>query len=428
MVASACVLGSRILKNLAEDGSARVEPFGWVQWPENDDFSEQLMRVMSSAQEGGSTVSECLGAATRIDPRDDESWYREWKKVADDNRKRGNKAFGDGHTRTAQGNWLRATNYYRTALRFLAAGDLRKAGVVEQMQRCGRNYVGNLTRPGEAVEIPWSGDHVLQGYFLPAAGPVHRAPVVICVGGTDYFKEEHLLGMPGYAHDRAMALLLVDLPGQGYGQSDRRLGGRGIEWAISSCVDFLIARDDIDQRRIAIFGLGVGASFATRAAALDQRFAAAVCDGGIWDLQERAFAIGRFGAGARSLSVGAMIKQYSADSIARRIKCPILVAQGQHDWLDAGDVAKFCNALKEQGVAIHSKRFAASPADIDNPALGQEDIFDWISNRLDDAGTTASSDDRPAQLTPASNVSRMDFGSRLNRRRPASKWPSPGAS
>ena len=383
------------------------------------------MRVMSAAEEGGSTVSECLGAARRIDPRDDESWYREWKKIADDNRKRGNLAFRDGHARTAQSNWLRATNYYRTALRFLAPGDLRNAGVVEQMQRCGRDYVANLTPAGEAVEIPWSGDDVLQGYFLPAAGPAHRAPVVICVGGTDYFKEEHLLGMPGHAHDRAMSLLIVDLPGQGYGQADRRLGGAGMEWAISSCVDFLISRDDVDQDRIAIFGVGIGASFATRAAALDHRFAAAVCDGGIWDLRERAFAIGRFGA-ARSASIGTTIRQYTAESIARRIKCPILVAHGQHDWLDAGDVARYCNALKAQGVAIQLKRFAASAADVDNSALGHEDIFDWIANRLDDAGTTAGSG--PARATPVSNISRIDFGSRLSRRRRASKSPSPGAS
>jgi dienelactone hydrolase len=397
-----------------------------VQWPENDDFSVQLIRVISAAQEGGSTISECLGAARSIDPRDDDSWYREWKKIADDNRKRGNLAFRDGHARTAQSNWLRATNYYRTALRFLAPDDVRKAGVVELMQRCGRSYVDHLTPAGEAVEIPWSGDDVLQGYFLPAAGLAHRAPVVICVGGTDYFKEEHLLGMPGYAHDRGMSLLIVDLPGQGYGDSDRSLGRGGIEWAISSCVDFLIAREDVDERKLAVFGLGIGASFATRAAALDHRFAAAVCDGGIWDLHERAFIIGRFGSGGRPQSIGATINRYSGDSIARRIKCPILVAQGQHDWLDAGDVAKFCNALRAQGVEIHLKRFAASPADIDNPAIGNEYIFDWISNRLDPTGTTPGP--RPAETIRVSNVSRVDFRSRLNRRRPASRSPSPGAS
>jgi dienelactone hydrolase len=411
---------------LAADGSPRAEPFGWVQWPENDDFSMQLMQVMSAAQEGGSTISECLGAATRIDPRDDESWYREWKKVADDNRKRGNLAFHNGHAKTAQSNWLRATNYYRTALQVLAPDDLRKAGVVEQMHRCARNYVDNLTPAGAAVEIPWSGDGVLQGYFLPAPWPAHRAPVVICIGGTDYCKEEHLLGMPRYAHDRGMSLLIVDLPGQGYGQSGHGLGRGAIEWAISDCVDFLIARDDVDERKLAIFGLGVGASFATRAAALDHRFAAAICDGGIWDLHERAFAIGRFGIGAYSTSIEANIKRYSRDSIARGIKCPILVAKGQHDWLEAGDVAKYCNALKGHGVEINVQGFAASSADIDDPALGNENIFDWISNCLSAGGTAACA--QPLQSAMASNVSRVNFRSPLNRRRPASKWPSPGAS
>jgi dienelactone hydrolase len=425
MAASLSVRGSGILKNLAEDGSPRCEPFGWVQWPENLDFSEQLVRVMSAAEEGGSTISECLGAAGCIDPRDDESWYREWKKIADDNRKRGNLVFHEGHVRTAQSHWLRATNYYRTALRFLAPGDPRMAGVVEQMQRCGRNYVVNLTPAGEAVEIPCCGDEVLQGYFLPAPASSGRAPVVICVGGTDYFKEEHLLGMPLYARDRAMSLLIVDLPGQGYHQSNRKLGRGGVEWAISSCVDFLIGRDDVDQGRIAILGLGIGASFATRAAALDHRFAAAVCDGGIWDLQERAFAIGRFGSGGRASSIGAAIRQFGTESIARRIKCPILVAQGQHDWLDAGSVANYCSALAGQGVAISLKRFAASSAALDNPALGHEDIFDWISNRLGDGGPAGR---RAPETVSASNVARVDFGSRLSRRRPASRSPSRGAS
>jgi hypothetical protein len=241
--------------------------------------------------------------------------------------------------------------------------------------------------------------------------------VVICVGGTDYCKEEHLHGMPRYAHERGMSLLIVDLPGQGYGQSDHRLGRYVVEWAISSCVDFLIAREDVDERKLALFGLGVGASFATRAAALDHRFAAAVCDGGIWDLHERAFTISRFGA--RSASIGATIRKYSKDSIARGIKCPILVAQGQHDWLEAGDIAKLCNALRGQGVEINVKSFSASKAEIDNPALGNEYIFDWISNRLDARGTAVCP--RPLQTMMASNVSRVNFRSRLNRQRPASK-------
>ena len=45
-----------------------------MQWPDNEDYSLQFMRVLGSAQEGGSTVSECFLAASRIVPGDDESW------------------------------------------------------------------------------------------------------------------------------------------------------------------------------------------------------------------------------------------------------------------------------------------------------------------------------------------------------------------
>ena len=57
------------------------DPRGWMQWPGNEDFSFQFMRVLGAAQDGGSTVSECLLAASGIDPNHEESWYRQWKKA-----------------------------------------------------------------------------------------------------------------------------------------------------------------------------------------------------------------------------------------------------------------------------------------------------------------------------------------------------------
>jgi hypothetical protein len=66
----------------------RFEAGGWVHWPDNEDDGLEFMRVLGSAQEGGSTVSECFLAATRIVPGDDESWHREWKALADANKER----------------------------------------------------------------------------------------------------------------------------------------------------------------------------------------------------------------------------------------------------------------------------------------------------------------------------------------------------
>ena len=114
----------------------RFEPGGWMQWPDNEDYSLQFMRVLGSAQEGGSTVSECFLAASRIVPGDDESWYRAWTTVADSNRARGDVALGAGHLHSALSNWLRASNYYRTSEIFLKLDDSRRADALERMRAC----------------------------------------------------------------------------------------------------------------------------------------------------------------------------------------------------------------------------------------------------------------------------------------------------
>ncbi|MEH2479775.1 dienelactone hydrolase [Nitrobacteraceae bacterium AZCC 2146] len=370
----------------------RTAPFydsrGWMQWPGNENYSFQFMRVLGAAQEGGSTVSECLLAASGIDPACEESWYQQWKKAADLNKARGDIALARGHVKTALSNWLRAANYYSTAQAFMKVCDVRRDTALTQMLACSQLYLRHVTPVGEVVEIAWSDDKTLQGYFLPAPGRSRRAPVVVCIGAPDQYKEEHLYRMPRYAHERGLSLLLVDLPGQGYRRTANHAFGRyDIETAISNWVDYLVDRSDVDPRKIAIFGDGLGASFATRGAAFDDRFAAAVCDAGIWDLHERAFLATRLSGGTATADFADDIDKLCRSSIARNIRCPMLVALGEHDWLDAGHVTQCCDALIAGGQEIELKIFsasetAASHAQLDNPTIGNEFIFDWIADRL----------------------------------------------
>jgi len=363
------------------------DPRGWMQWPGNEDFSFQFMRVLGAAQDGGSTVSECLLAASGIDPNHEESWYRQWKKAADVNKARGDIAAARRHVKTALSNWLRAANYYRTAQVFMASGQPRQRAAISQMIACSQLYLKHTTPAGEVIEIAGAGDRSLQGYFLPAPGRARR-PVVICVGAPDHFKEEHLYRMPRYAHERGLSLLLVDLPGQGHGHHQGRSFGRyDLETEISNWTDWLVDRGDVDPRRIAIFGDGLGASFATRGAAFDDRLAAAVCDAGIWELHERAFLAARLSGGAASANFAGDIEKLCRSSVARTIKCPILVALGEHDWLDVRHVTRCCEALVADGLDIDLKIFsaaetAASHGQFDNPTIGNEFIFDWIADRL----------------------------------------------
>src|ERR1700757_2931600 len=105
----------------------------WVNWPDGEDLSTEFMRLLGAAQEGGSTVSECFRTASRIVPKDDDCWHREWKKTADASNKRGNAAFKCGNLLTAQSNWLRAVNYYQAAAFRLDFADKRQQAALRSM-------------------------------------------------------------------------------------------------------------------------------------------------------------------------------------------------------------------------------------------------------------------------------------------------------
>lgn len=365
----------------------RFEPGGWMHWPDNEDYSLQFMRVLGSAQEGGSTISECFLTANRIVAGDDESWYRAWKAVAETNKARGDHAQAAGNIHSALSNWLRASNYHRTSEVFLKLDDSRRAEALDQMRASSYLAVTHQPSGGELVRIPCFGDGFVEAYFLRAPGAGLRTPAVVCVGGPEHFKDEHLHTLLRQAHARGLSLLLADLPGQGGAPKIKGMVRYEVETAIGCCVDYLIARGDIDERRIAILGDGLGAAFASRAAGLDDRFAAAVCDAGIWDMHQRVSATQWMSGNGGKDTIGDEIRRMHRHGGVTSIKCPILMTFGEHDWLDLRHADALCGALKDEGVDVTLKVFsaaetAAAHGQSDNPTIGNEFIFDWISARL----------------------------------------------
>jgi len=356
-----------------------VNPPSWARWPEREDLSTEFTRLIGAAQEGGSAVAECLVTASRIDFSDDDSWYREWKKIADANRIRGNAALHNGHILTARSNWLRAVNYYQAAAFPFDRADGDHQAAIENMRRCAVNCLRHGNPPGEVVEIPWLSGYPLEGYFLPASGGSESAPAVICIGEPGHRKEEYLYKVARYASDRGMSLLAVDLLGAGSGEAFEEIVGRSdLETAIGHIMDYLVARDDVDERRVAILADEWSSSFVARGIAFDDRFAAAVCDGGIWDLHERAY------LGAR---IGRPDARPGVSRAARNIKCPVLIPAGERGWLKAARVRELYEGLRGDGRDVTLKIFAseetaAMHGHLDNPTLANEFIFDWIASRL----------------------------------------------
>jgi dienelactone hydrolase len=355
-----------------------------VQWPDSDEFSIEFLRLLGAAQEGGSMVSECFLATSRIDPGDRaNSWYREWTGIADLNNERANTAFGRGHVLTAQSNWLRAVSYYQASTVALDAADKKRQDALRAMRDCARRYIAHLNPVGEVVEIPWLEGHALEGYFLPALNRSGRAPVVVCMGDPGHRKEEYLFKVARYARERGMSLLAVDLLGSGTGaEFDQVVGRRDLETSVGCVMDYLATRDDVDERRIAVLGDGAGSSFVARGVTLDNRFAAVVCDGGLWDMHEHAFLINRLSRdGAESMAI-------EGGWPGRRFLCPVLITVGGQGWLERGVVTDLFERLKAYHPDISLKIFessetAAAQGHYDNPTLANEFIFDWVADRLD---------------------------------------------
>ena len=253
---------------------------GWLQWPDNEAYSFQFMRMLGAAQEDATTVSECFFAARLISPGDDVSWYEAWKSVAETNSARGNEAFARGGLNAATGTWLRAPNYYRCAELFMDATDPRREVLFRSMRRCARLYLEHSRPRGEVVRIRYQGGSFLEGYFIGAPCDRPLLPVVVCIGGPDLGKDELLYTMRRSAAGNGLSLLLIDLPGFEAATDENRLSARiDVEVPVGRWVDYLLARGDIDRSRIALYGDGLGGAHATRIASRDLRYAAAVCDG-----------------------------------------------------------------------------------------------------------------------------------------------------
>ena len=360
-----------------------LDPRGWAMWPEREDLSVEFTRLLGAAQEGGATVAECVVAASRIDSSDDQSWFREWKRLADASCDRANAARDQGHLLSARSNWLRAINYYQSAAFPFDREDLNHQVAVEHMRQCARDYLQHRSPRGEVVSIPWPGGYPLEAYFLPAQAAGKPAPAIICMGEPGQRKEEYLSKVARFAGERGMSLLAVDLFGAvPQAEFEEILGRSDLETTISHVMDYLVGRDDVDCARIAILADGWGSSFVARGIAFDDRFAAAVCDGGIWDLHERAFLMDR----DAQLETGA-VRRLGLARVARNIQCPVLISAGERGWLKAERVRELYDHLKGDGCDVTLKIFTsgetgAAQGHADNPTLANEYIFDWVAARL----------------------------------------------
>lgn len=345
-------------------------------WSGREELSDELMRLLGNLPEGCPDFASCLDTASRIDIADDDSWYNEWLRAADE---AALVADANVCAEVATAKWQRAISYYQAATVPLDSSDPRQHVVTARMRSCARAFLRRCEPAGEIVTIPWLADYALQGYFLRASSGEGRAPTVIAIGEPGRRKEADLVRLAGPAAERGLSLLVVDLLGEASETCfDEIVGRRDLETALHAVMDYVSDRDDVDDGRVAVVSDDWGSSFVARGIAYDNRYAAAVCDAGLWDMHEQAFMARRLGGVGDDISDARAL--ISESRVVRHISCPVLVTMPERGWLCTDAVKNMVAEMKRVHPDITLKIFAGGPGNPTVPATAI--IFDWIAARL----------------------------------------------
>lgn len=256
-------------------------------------------------------------------------------------------------------------------------------------------------RPVEFVTIPYEGAY-FTGLFVPAAGVDGPAPCVVSCNGLDSMKEQIFgAGNPDANRVRGISTLVIDQPGTGEALRELGLKGRhdAEAWG-SAAFDYLLTRDDVDPRRIGIFGLSLGGYFAPRVAAMDDRFALCCVMGGNhnWGEMQRRRAANEgdrpvphywdhvlwvFGKESREEFL-TWAPSMDLTGVIEGLRCPLLVTHGAGDRQIPVEFARqtydqAVNAASRELVIAGPEAFEVEHCGADNGTFLRDLLADWMA-------------------------------------------------
>ena len=381
---------------------------------DDEGFDGQLQRSIGKCDAGMANAGECLYIASQITPGDRDSWYAAWSLFADGLVQRAGEAASTGHTVSAAGLYLRATEYYRQAF-FWHRDDLECKELTTAYRASVNAFRAALPLLDPPVTVL---DGQTPGYFFAPAGD-GPFPTILHIGGYDGIAEE-LYAAAYHALDRGWAFATLDGPGTGTVLYDRRQPMRP-DWenVVPGMVDLVLTRPEVDPERVVLVGRSWGGLLAPRGASGDPRVAAMVADPGQYDMSE-SFSQ-RFGElwktvddpsadaqwdallqipalktlfGPRMATHGVDgprayaddMRRYSCVEQAPKVTCPSFVTDNETDLVSTGQGEKLFQALT---CAKTFRRFLRSEgAEGHCEGMGQVVFwaasFDWLEATLAD--------------------------------------------
>ncbi len=266
-----------------------------------------------------------------------EDWCREWVATGDVHHELAAKAEAKGNTISAGQAYIGAALCYHFG-RFVFQDfhDEYMSAANKSVEAFAKGLKW-LDPTGERVEISFDGATMVGTLRRPA--DTVKPPLVLLLPGLDSTKEEFFY-WEGVFLKRGLATFSLDGPGQGecgYNSYIRP----DYEAAVSTALDTLTKRSDIDANRIGLAGVSLGGYYAPRAAAFEPRVKAAVGNCGPWNFAECWSVLPSLTRAAFQYHSGAKDEneaitnagKLSLDGVAQKIKQPLLIIHGKLDRL-----------------------------------------------------------------------------------------------
>lgn len=320
-----------------------------------------------------------------------ESWHKEWAEVARKNEELAAGFAQENRKQTAHEFYLRAADFYRRAVVYMAEADPRMLPTFKKLEENFNNAWNVVTPPFERVEIPYEA-HRLPALFWPGRGkPSAKLPVVYNYGGADGILLRGEDGGAGQYVRRGMSFIDVDGPGHGGTLRYHKLyAPPDSERVAKAVIDYLVTRPDVDPDRIGLHGSSMGGYSGPRCATMEKRIKAVAVWSGAYNLvddifdyyppiQERL----RWLMGAKDLKdAREKIREFTLAGRANKIECPLLVGYSIDDRVmdPRGALKLYENAVNSpdrsmlDGVGHGQKRFDRRTY-----------IADWLMKQLNAA-------------------------------------------
>jgi 2,6-dihydroxypseudooxynicotine hydrolase len=209
-----------------------------------------------------------------------EEWLGAWCGTGSEHAALARDAEAAGRTVTAGEAWLRAAVCFHFG-KFVWMVDPARARVAADQAVAALREAHRLLDPdAERIEVALDGGTIVANLRRPRGAS--RPPLILLIAGLDSTKEE-FFRLENLFHDRGMATLSLDGPGQGEGGYELPIR-HDFEVAASAILD---AVDGFD--RVGALGVSMGGYYAPRAAAFEPRIRAVAgisgpfCFGEIWD-------------------------------------------------------------------------------------------------------------------------------------------------